>query len=849
MKCPFVSRSKNKSPVLVFFIISVTVGILILNGYGLSIGQTTVLPHLFYIPIILTAYFFPHRGVLFACVISLIYCSMMFIINPGIPNELPSALGRVVVFIIVGAVVSFLTTRLNESEQKFRGVAERSSDFILLTNTKGRATYVSPSFGKILNMDPSEIAGRLPQDFIHPDDIGKLHASIVDLVDGKTSVDVTVRTRKKNGEYILIEYLGAPIITNGSFAGLQIIGRDMTERQRILDALTESEEKYRLLADYTYDWEYWITPDEKILYTTPSCERITGYSQQEFLSDKDLIRKIIHPEDIHALDHHMDVTLTRRQPCSADFRIMHRNGDIRWIGHVCQPIYDSRGEFTGRRASNRDITARKRIEYEFRDTNRRLADIVDFLPDPTMVIDVDGKVVAWNRAMEELTGIAAAVIIGKGDYAYATWFYGESRPVLIDMVLHTDMDAIEAAYPKYHRDGQTIRAEVETERPDGRRIQFWLTATPLFNQNGETVGAIESLHDVTHQKTIARAWHESKKYLDAIINTISDPVFVKDRKHQFVTLNEGFCHFIGHEREELLGKSDYDFFPKDEADIFWKKDEEVFSTGKINENEEDFTDASGTKHIIVTKKSLYINNTGEEFIVGIIRDITGRKRTEIALTEANKKLNLLSSITRHDINNQLFSAKAFLELSKESLDDTAQVAEYMIKIERALNAIERQIAFTREYQDLGVKAPVWQSLETCVQKSKGSLPMRDIRVIADVKGLEVYADPLFQTVFYNLIDNALRYGGSEMTTIRIFSQESDRGLVIVVEDDGTGISAEDRKHLFERGFGKHTGLGLFLSREILAITGIPITETGESGKGARFEIAVPKGAWQSAGTS
>jgi signal transduction histidine kinase len=225
-------------------------------------------------------------------------------------------------------------------------------------------------------------------------------------------------------------------------------------------------------------------------------------------------------------------------------------------------------------------------------------------------------------------------------------------------------------------------------------------------------------------------------------------------------------------------------------------------------------------------------------------EVTVRRQTEEALVQVNKKLNLLTSITRHDINNQLLALKAFLELSKEAVGDVAMMSEYLRKEEKAANAIERQIAFTKEYQDLGVKDPVWQNVETGIKNALTALPTQDIRVTAEVNDLEVYADPLFEKVFYNLIDNALRYGGSKMTMICITSQESEKGLVISIEDDGVGISADDKKRLFERGFGHNTGLGLFLSREILSITGITITETGEPGKGARFEIIVPKGAWR-----
>jgi signal transduction histidine kinase len=122
-----------------------------------------------------------------------------------------------------------------------------------------------------------------------------------------------------------------------------------------------------------------------------------------------------------------------------------------------------------------------------------------------------------------------------------------------------------------------------------------------------------------------------------------------------------------------------------------------------------------------------------------------------------------------------------------------------------------------------------------------------VTTTVDRKDLEVYADPMFLKVFFNLIDNAVRHGGRTAITLRFSSQENGGGLVIVCEDDGVGIGMEDKQHLFEQGFGKHTGLGLFLSREILSITGITIQENGTPGKGARFEISVPKGAYRFGG--
>ncbi|OPY38377.1 MAG: sensory histidine kinase DcuS [Methanoregula sp. PtaU1.Bin051] len=230
------------------------------------------------------------------------------------------------------------------------------------------------------------------------------------------------------------------------------------------------------------------------------------------------------------------------------------------------------------------------------------------------------------------------------------------------------------------------------------------------------------------------------------------------------------------------------------------------------------------------------------FFAWLYADIR-RGRSEEALRKINKKLHLLSSITRHDIVNQLIVLRGYLDLAARKTDDPV-IKEFIRKEDSVADTIHRQIIFTRDYQDLGVKAPVWHDVWAVIQRVKVSLPAQRIRFETDRTDIEVFADPLFEKVFYNLVDNALRYGGESLTTIRLSSQVTKKGLKIVFEDDGAGISPQDKTRLFEKGFGKNTGFGLFLSREILAITGITIAETGEPGKGARFEITVPKGEYR-----
>jgi PAS domain S-box-containing protein len=223
----------------------------------------------------------------------------------------------------------------------------------------------------------------------------------------------------------------------------------------------------------------------------------------------------------------------------------------------------------------------------------------------------------------------------------------------------------------------------------------------------------------------------------------------------------------------------------------------------------------------------------------VLRDVTERKEAELALADANGKIRLLTSITRHDIRNQLTGLSGYLELSRDSVDNPADMTRYVARMQVVAKAIENQIAFTRDYENLGGGPPVWQDVSLCVRKAMEGLPFGRVQVRSDPINLEILADPLLAKVFYNLFDNALRYGGSRMSTIHVSSFTAGTSQVLVVEDDGEGIPEKEKERVFFKGFGKNTGLGLFLTREILSLSGITIKETGEPGRGARFEIRMP----------
>jgi PAS domain S-box-containing protein len=491
----------------------------------------------------------------------------------------------------------------------------------------------------------------------------------------------------------------------------------------------------------------------------------------------------------------------------------------------------------------RQAIQQRRAEASIRDHERREADIINFLPDATFAIDSHGVVIAWNLAMEKLTGVPAEQILGKGNYEYAHSLYHKRRPVLVDLVLSDNPD-IEARYPHITRAGKTLFSEITVPHMNnGRGATMWFTASPLYNTRGEIVGAIESIRDITERKKAEAGLRESEERYRKLVEQSPDAIIVHTNG-RVAYANLACTRLLGAQSpKELAGQPILNFVHPDFRHIVLERIRVMTEkTEPVEILEEKFLRLDGTV-VDVEVAAIPIICENESSVQVTFREITSRKRAEDALRQANRKLNLLTGITRHDIDNQITTLLGFLHILEKKLPDPALI-EYFQKISMTAKRISAMIRFTKEYEKIGVHVPLWQDTRMIVRTAEKESPLGNVMVKNDLPtGTEVFADPLIVKVFYNLMDNAVRYGG-KITTIRFTAQESGDDHLILCEDDGEGISAEEKERIFDRGYGKNTGMGLFLAREILSITGITIRETGEPGKGARFEIAVPKGAYR-----
>lgn len=352
------------------------------------------------------------------------------------------------------------------------------------------------------------------------------------------------------------------------------------------------------------------------------------------------------------------------------------------------------------------------LSYRLRESEQEMNDIIEFLPDATFAVNKDGVVIAWNKATEVLTGVKKSAILNRGNYEYSLPFYGERRPMLVDLILTGDSD-IEARYPDLIREDNKLISDVLIKHfrgEGGAYLRF--TAAALKDPYGNVTGAVES-----------------------------------------------------------------------------------------------------------------------------VRDVTDKLMTESALSNTTKKLNTLTGIIRTDLSNKLTVLYGYLRMGTIKFRDP-EVLSFVNDIKNAAGGIERQINISRDFRDLGTKPPSWVMVQAAVSEAAGKLDFRDVYYRAWTERLEIFADPYLPSVFSHLFDNSLNLAG-DVTKIVVTYQVRESGCAVIVEDNGPGIAVPDKKDLFKQSSEEGYGRGLFLTHEILSITGIDIIETGIPGKGARFEILVP----------
>lgn len=606
-----------------------------------------------------------------------------------------------------------------------------------------------------------------------------------------------------------------------------------------------------------------LTPEGIFSYISPNCSTLLGYDSREIVGKP--ASAFIHPDDYPKNRQSFLQTLTGGEKSGGvEYRVRHKDGTWRWNSQSISPQRNAEGKIVGVQGISHDVT-------ELMATQSAMQAMVGSMVGTTG-LDSLQKI---SRNVRSWLG-ADCVMVGE--------IQPDNETVNV-LSMHLDGEDVTGfTYTLTGTPCENVTEKGYCHYPDDAILLFphskdlvtlnirGYIGTPLKNSEGKVMGILcalfrnpfqssPSVHEIMaiiavkagaeiERAQIERELQQNRYMLAKAMGLANLVNWEFDMSSGLFRFNDRFyeLYHTSAEREGgyLMAPERYNqefVYPGDRDAVA-----RVFSTKPASNNpdfefqmEHRIIRRDGELRNLIVRVGVVVDNEGKiAKIHGANQDITEQKRLEEALRQANAKLNLLTSITRHDITNQLQVMKGFLSLM-EDVPPGPEYQKYFRNVSDAANRIAAMVEFTKEYEDVGVSAPAWQNCRNLVETAKKEAELGNIIVKNELPPSgEVYADPLIYKVIFNLIDNAVRYGKT-ITTIRFSVEECKGDHILICEDDGEGVPADDKERIFRRGFGKNTGLGLAISREILDITGISICETGKPGKGARFEMVVPKG--------
>lgn len=493
------------------------------------------------------------------------------------------------------------------------------------------------------------------------------------------------------------------------------------------------------------------------------------------------------------------------------------NEGIQHFMTALSPIKDANGDVQGIAGIARNITDRVVAEQNLKDNEQLLEAILRNVPEYILIYDDMGRIRYVNHNILDHLG------------------YG-GDPVGMDaleMIFEEDIESARLFMQKRIAGEDIPGYEIRLGKADGGVVNMMVLGSRLVV--GDETLHILTMSDLTKIKEAESRFEQSEAGFRRVFDNMPLSVLVHEKDTlDIVYANQKFisnCGFNG--LDEL----------KDNG-IVWAEPpySSVEAAEKVKLAVEEGPQTfqwlgmrkDGTPYWELISL-IPIPFDGKDRLLSLSIDIDEMKKMEMSLNTLNEKLQLLSGIIRHDINNKLIGLRGYLDLAMGS--EGVEASKFLEKAETIASTIQRDIDFMRDYEKIGILKPEWQRINPSLSAAR----VCGVEVGIDLSGIEIYADPMFERVLDNLVDNSLRHG-ERVERIALYSRRMGQYLAIIYEDDGVGISSEDKQGIFQRNVGRNTGYGLFYSRQVLALTGITIEEDGSDG--ARFIICVPPGHWR-----
>jgi PAS domain S-box-containing protein len=556
--------------------------------------------------------------------------------------------------------------------------------------------------------------------------------------------------------------------------------------------------------------------------------KILGYTQDELRNLT--FSEITHPDDLSENVAKVENLKAGRIPTfSLEKRYIRKDGSIIYGKLNASALRDKDGKISLFIMELEDITERKKMEEKVREDRDMLEALTQSIGAGFVIISKDYHIIYANNFIREYKGDS----IGKLCYTVLNTLNAPCSDCGVAKIFagKTEVDS----------------HEYFSTTLEGRPYWVEIVASPIRNKNGNITAASEICVDITEKKQREKELRESREEFKALFNSNPQAVAYSDENFCVISINPKFTEVFGFTPEEVRGKNLIDILVPEELKQEMQNNIEKSGSHAVSFQSKRKRKDGSTLQVFVSLASVSV---GDKRIgsVTVYKDMTNEvaaeEKIEAALKHSemlNEKLSVIGSFTRHDVRNKLMTIEGNAYLVKKHAGSDPKINQYLNQISLAVTNITCILEFAKNYESLGSEQRTLTDVGKAIDQAASLFSeLKGAKITNECRGFNILADSMLTTVFHNLIDNSLKYG-KNLTQIKVYHRkEKDGSERIIYEDDGGGIDEEAKTHLFVKGFGHGTGFGLYLIKRTCDIYGWAVKETGDLGKGARFEFDIPR---------
>ncbi|MFX1256625.1 MAG: PAS domain S-box protein [Promethearchaeota archaeon] len=731
-------------------------------------------------------------------------------------------------------------------KEKYQFLINNILETIAEIDLTSKIIYISPQVYDAFGYKIDELIGLKALNFIHPEDISRIKEIIEIKIKIRDIIFTNLRVRHKNGHYISVSAIGSLVKVNGNDRIIGIV-KKITQRKKV-EKLKESEEKYRNIIENAKEGYFEVDLKGNFTFFNDAFCELLGFISEEIRGRS--YKSIMTEENSKRIFKVFNKVFNTGIPCkSFQYQIFRKDGKATYGESSVYLRYDSDGNKIGFSGFMRDITEKREADLKLKESEEKYRNIIENIKEGYFEVDLKGNFTFYNDALSEMSGYNREKIIGTNFRNYMTEENVKRTFKVFNNVYNTGIPYKNFQYEFLRKDGKTVYGE----------SSVYLK----YDSNGSKIGFSGFMRDVTEKRESELRLKESEEKYRFITENVSDLITILNQKFEHEFINE-YPHLkvLGYSKEDLINKPAVTTIHPEDI----KKSSKALASAFINgEGTAEFRirHKKGYYIWVELKINPFIDKDGEKKVIMLGRDITEHKRMEEKLNEINKLKTELMRRTSHELKTPLISIKGFadllLKIHSEKFDDEIisiieEIKEGCVRLESLISEILESSQLDTDQIKLKLaRGDLSFLIKFCVKELKMLLKMRNQTILLNIhdKLITKFEKERIYEVLSNLITNAIKYSPPNSEII-IKTEIKNNFIVISVEDNGIGLTEDEKKKIFKQ-FGKverfgqkwdieseGTGLGLYISKKIVELHGGKIwVESEGRNKGSTFYFSIP----------